>query len=111
MSVIPADNPSLEEINPLTGIELLISGFLENSGLALNAGFVSLCGRPWSPSKHEAFFIHQSKFEQASLRGLGQGFPENLFLSRNFQGGENTHAFDLPRVQYCLLEFSVKAHP
>jgi len=78
MSVIPANKPSLEDINQLTGIELLISSFLENFGLALNARFVSLCGRPWSPSKHEAFFPHISKFEQASLGGLGQGYPENF---------------------------------
>jgi len=78
VSVIPTDKPSLEEINQLTGIELLISNFLENSGLALNACFVFFCGRPWSPSKHEAFFTHKPKFEQTSLRGLGQGFPENL---------------------------------
>jgi len=62
----------LEEI----GIELLISIFLENSGSTPNARFVSLCGRPWSPSKHEAFFTHKSNFEQASLGAPGQGFPE-----------------------------------
>ena len=78
MSVVPADTPSLEEINQLTGIELLISSFLENSGLAVNARFVSLCGRPLSPSNDEAFFTRKSNFEQAGVRGLGQGFLENF---------------------------------
>jgi len=65
VSVIPANKPSLEEINKLIGIELLISSFLENSGLALNDRFVSLCGRPLSPSKREAFFTHKYNSEQA----------------------------------------------
>jgi len=40
-------------------------------------------------------------------------------LIPNFQGGANArfdspadaYGFDVPRVQNCLLEFSVKAHP
>jgi len=45
--------PPLEEI----GSELLISSFLEISGLAPNAHFVSLSGRPWSPSKHKCSLL------------------------------------------------------
>jgi len=42
-----------------------------------------------------------------------------LVLSPNFQPGSNTRfdppvdarGFDMPRVQNCLLEFSIKANP
>jgi len=52
-SVMPYNKLSLEEI----GIELLISSFLENSGVATNVRFVPLCERPRSPPKHEEFLL------------------------------------------------------